>query len=67
MHSIYIRAGNGSGWMMKGYLWGFDDDDLPVGCRTVLDQYYEVALSYGRNTVMFYCISVIVDLDPYLP
>ena len=50
--------------MLNGDL--FDDDDLPVGCRSVLDHYYEVAMSYGRNRMTFYCMSVIVDLDPYL-
>ena len=51
--------------MLNGDL--FDDDDLNVGCRSVLDQYHEVATSYGRNRTMFYCISVSVDLDPYSP
>ena len=31
--------------MLNGDL--FDDDDLAVGSRSVLDQYYEVSLSYG--------------------
>ena len=45
----------------------FNDDDLPIQCRSVLNGEYEVALSYGRNWESFYHISVILDLDPYAP
>ena len=35
----------------------FNDDDLPIECRSVLEGEYEVALSYGRNQESFYNIS----------
>ena len=45
----------------------FDDDDLPVGCRSVLDGHYEITLSYGRNRAIFFCILLILNPDPYAP
>ena len=45
----------------------FDDGDLPVEYGGVLDGHYEITLSYGRNRVSFYCISVVLDPDPYGP
>ena len=42
----------------------FDDDDHPVGSRSVLDWFYEVSSSYGRNRATFDCLSVFENPDP---
>ena len=41
----------------------FDDDDFPVGYRSVLYWFYEVSSSYGRNRATFDCLSVIENPD----
>ena len=45
----------------------FDDDDFPVGSRSVLDWFYQVYSSDGHNRAAFDCLSVIENPDPSGP